>query len=212
MLIHCQSQTLELMPQKAVFWQEQNALLISDVHVGKIAHFRREGIPVPQEAMQDNFQRLNQLIDLKTPEKLYILGDLFHSTPNEEWDLFFSWLQENQKLKVEVILGNHDRSMPLFSFPQHLVMHTEALNVNSLLLRHDPADEMVDDTFAICGHIHPVSVLRKRGLRLRLPCFYMRKKQLILPGFGYFTGGYEVKAKPGERIFAAAENLLVEIK
>jgi hypothetical protein len=30
--------------------------------------------------------------------------------------------------------------------------------------------------------------------------------------FGNFTDGYEVNAKPGEHLFALAENVLVEIK
>ena len=84
-----------------MFWEEQNMLLISDVHLGKISHFRKYGSAVPQKAIAENFERLSRVVDLFQPKKICFLGDLFHSSLNLEWDLFENWMQE---ISAEVML------------------------------------------------------------------------------------------------------------
>ena len=32
---------------RALYWKKENALIISDLHVGKSAHFRKNGIAIP---------------------------------------------------------------------------------------------------------------------------------------------------------------------
>jgi len=41
------NQDLLLLPQKAIYWQQQKALIVADVHFGKVGHFRKAGIAVP---------------------------------------------------------------------------------------------------------------------------------------------------------------------
>ena len=42
----------DLYPQKAIFWRTQHTLLLSDLHLGKINHFRKAGIPVPANTLR----------------------------------------------------------------------------------------------------------------------------------------------------------------
>ena len=41
---------LILHPSGAVYWEEKQTLLLADVHLGKVAHFRKNGISVPSKA------------------------------------------------------------------------------------------------------------------------------------------------------------------
>ena len=41
-IIHDQTLTFDF--RKVVFWKETSSLILSDVHVGKITHFRKNGI------------------------------------------------------------------------------------------------------------------------------------------------------------------------
>jgi metallophosphoesterase superfamily enzyme len=50
MQIEIRDNHFDLLIQKAIFWQEKQTLLIGDLHLGKITHFRKEGIAIPQIA------------------------------------------------------------------------------------------------------------------------------------------------------------------
>lgn len=39
--INIKDQNLLLLPEKALFWEEEKGLIISDVHLGKAGHFRK---------------------------------------------------------------------------------------------------------------------------------------------------------------------------
>jgi metallophosphoesterase superfamily enzyme len=66
-----------LLTQRAIFWQETQTLLIGDIHLGKITHFRKEGIAVPPNAIENNFKRLNELVQNTGATRIIFLGDYF---------------------------------------------------------------------------------------------------------------------------------------
>ncbi len=82
-------------------------LLISDVHLGKISHFRKYGSAVPQAAISENFKRMDQVVEFFSPRSIVFMGDLFHSSLNMEWDLFTQW-KETIEIPVILVAGNHD--------------------------------------------------------------------------------------------------------
>ena len=47
-------QDLLLLPEKAIYWKQQKALIAADVHLGKVGHFRKAGIAVPQQLAKDD--------------------------------------------------------------------------------------------------------------------------------------------------------------
>jgi DNA ligase-associated metallophosphoesterase len=211
MQIEIRNHHFEVLPQKALYWREKEMLILGDVHLGKIAHFRREGIPLPRKASEENFKLLNRLVEQHQPKELVILGDLFHSSPNEEWDEFVRWRINNEHVAFHLILGNHDRHVPTFFSPEMgIQLHASSLVVDDFQFSHEP--ENANGLFVFCGHIHPVFVLRANRQRLRLPCLWIQKNTAVLPGFGYFTGGYEVQKKEAdERILVFAENSVWEV-
>ncbi len=82
----------------ALFWEEKEILLISDVHFGKISHFRKFGAAIPQGDIEKNFEILNEVITFFKPKKLIFLGDLFHSSLNNEWLFLFSAMGHPRKI------------------------------------------------------------------------------------------------------------------
>ncbi|NJM94359.1 MAG: phosphoesterase, partial [Cytophagales bacterium] len=71
---HC-----NLLAQKALWLPEIEWLLISDLHLGKVAHFRKRGIAIPPHSEEQNLLRLLNLLVSFRPARLVLLGDLFHS-------------------------------------------------------------------------------------------------------------------------------------
>ena len=45
----------------AIFWKEKNTLLLADIHLGKVGHFRKSGIPVPRKLEACFMTRLSSL-------------------------------------------------------------------------------------------------------------------------------------------------------
>ena len=64
MKIEIRGHDFVMVHQKALYWQNTKTLLISDLHVGKITHFRKSGFAIPTLAQANNLQRLDELIAL----------------------------------------------------------------------------------------------------------------------------------------------------
>ena len=210
MEIHVNDNRFQLLPHKALYWEAQDMLLISDVHLGKITHFRREGIAVPAQALHENFRRLDELLQHRPAQKLAIIGDLFHSERNTEWDLFEAWTRNYPSVEMHIILGNHDRLSPHDYEKARLQVHHEWA-LGNMILAHHPKEKAPKGKYVISGHVHPVIRLSDRRQSLRFPCFYFGSHQALLPGFGYFTGGHVITPEEDDRVIAVVNQTLVEI-
>lgn len=201
-------ETLELHPLGAAYWRERNLLLISDLHLGKITHFRKHGAAVPHKAIMRNIERLDQVTTHFNPKIICFLGDLFHSHINPEWDLFEAWIQSRGEQFV-LIRGNHD----IISPEKYIKLNMQCLerwDIAPFVLTHEP--ELVEDGFNIAGHIHPAIAMAGPGKqRLRLPCFFQKHNQFILPSFGAFTGTFTVTPQPGDTAYVMAEGQIISI-
>ncbi|MCM8569487.1 ligase-associated DNA damage response endonuclease PdeM [Gramella jeungdoensis] len=197
--IRIRSRDFVLHPSGAVYWPEQEILLIADVHLGKISHFRKHGSAVPVKAIANNFRKMDTLLKEFDPEHIVFLGDLFHSSINMEWHMFEDWHStlDNQ---VHLIAGNHDIISPLKYEKLGIKLFSE-VKVDGFLLSHHP--EKRDGLFNICGHIHPGYKMRGDGKQqLKLSCFFQSQNQFILPAFGDFTGNYFMEPEEDDLVFA----------
>ena len=190
----------------AMFWKEENMLLISDVHLGKVSHFRKYGSAVPQNAVLGNYQKLNEVVDFFKPQKLVFLGDLFHSSLNKEWLFFEAWM-ENVSSEVILVEGNHDIISPL-KFEALGVKLTPEIILKNFLLTHHPEER--PGFFNFSGHIHPgVRINGRARQSLKLPCFFKTKTQMILPAFGEFTGKHILSPKKGDEVFVITKEEVI---
>ncbi|SNY95373.1 ligase-associated DNA damage response endonuclease PdeM [Flagellimonas pacifica] len=203
-----QNQNFALHPLGGIFWEEKSMLLISDVHLGKVAHFRKFGAAVPRKAIHKNYILLDKIVADFNPFQICFLGDLFHSSLNKEWELFENWVAKTPA-EIVLISGNHDIISP-HKFDQLGIPILQELILNDFLLTHHPEER--EGLFNFCGHIHPAIKLKGFGRQnLRLSCFFKSKKQLIFPAFGEFTGTYTLKPKKGDEVFAIVEDEVVKI-
>jgi uncharacterized protein len=62
MKVDISGEVFELFSHKAMYWPKYNALLLADLHIGKINHFRKSGIPLPSKANDRNIEILVDLI------------------------------------------------------------------------------------------------------------------------------------------------------
>lgn len=193
----------------ALYWERESLLLISDLHLGKITHFRKYGAAIPRRALHRNFRRMEGLCDSFSPKKICFLGDLFHSHMNREWDLFEQWAGQCPS-ELELVVGNHDIISPL-RYEAIGLRCSESLKKGPFLLTHHPLE--VFEGFNLSGHVHPAVRLKGPGRQqLHLPCFYLNGRQMILPAFGAFTGSHVMEPRPGDRIFALAEDQIIPLQ
>ena len=185
--INLASENLILTNQRALFWTDKSTLIISDIHIGKTAHFRRHGIPIPHQILEKDLERLANLISHFKAKTVIVVGDLFHAENNTDIELFKQWLQSFKTLKWILVKGNHDwlsksilKGLPFEVFTNYVVSPFRFI--------HDK-QQKTTEAFTISGHIHPGVFIKGKGRqRIKLPCFQVTHNQLILPAFSLFTG------------------------
>src|SRR5215813_6892535 len=128
-----------LSADRCVYWEEEKALIVADLHFGKTGHFRKSGIAVPQTVYKEDLQRLVNQIQYFQPEQLIIVGDLFHSRHNKELELFNKWRKNFPNLTIQLIKGNHDILHDDWYSSADIVLSNEDLKVRDFHFIHDIA-------------------------------------------------------------------------
>lgn len=212
MNITSQGEELILNKERALFLPKHQLLAISDLHLGKSAHFRQAGLQVPSTIAQTDLQRLSLLINQYNPKTLLINGDMFHHGLNTDIDEFSVWRKQYQELNFLLVKGNHDRLSDANYAAMNIEIHEPSFCLGPFCFIHDAPNGMKEELYPISGHIHPgVTIVGKAKQRLKFPCFYFGKDYAVLPAFSLFTGLYTVYPKANERIFAVTPKSVVEV-
>jgi DNA ligase-associated metallophosphoesterase len=197
------------MANKCLYWKEQSTLVVSDVHLGKASHFQKAGLPIPSLIGHEDLNAIAKVIFDIRPKTVIFLGDLFHSNYNEEWNWFKTWMDHFPETQFKLVIGNHDQAI-LPMLPENLDAIEEWFEP-PFLFTHEPVEEMKKDLFYVSGHLHPGVVIKGKGRQYaKLPCFWKKKNQLIMPAFGNLTGAMKMPTK-GAEIYAIFENEIVRI-
>ena len=175
----------------ALYLPDLETLVVSDLHFEKGSSFAARGIHIPPYDTHSTLGLLEEVCARYRPSRVIALGDSFHDAGamarmpasesariralTAEWD----WIW---------VTGNHDPAPPE-NLGGEIADHVEA---GALLLRHEPRPAPA--TGEIAGHLHPAAVVVMRGRRLRRRCFVTDTTRLIMPAFGAFTGGLNVRA------------------
>jgi DNA ligase-associated metallophosphoesterase len=202
MEIELAGEQIQLCTQKAIYLKTHKILLLSDLHLGKVNHFRKAGIAVPTQANDKNVEVLIDVLNLTKPQRVIFLGDLFHSTYNNEWEVLRQVLKHFSAIHFELVRGNHD----ILSAQQYerlsIGVHESPVFINALLLSHEPLEQVPLGKYNLAGHIHPgIRMQGKARQRLTLPCFYFGADQGLMPAFGSFTGLACITPKKNDRIY-----------
>ncbi len=211
MTINLCEEFLDLLPQKAIYWKRERALLMADLHLGKVNHFRKSGIAVPSKANEKNLELIIDLIKATNPERVIFLGDLFHSHYNSEWEVFGELINYFQTVSFELVIGNHDILGKNQYVRKGITVYDE-LCLPPFIFTHHPLENLDDQFYNLAGHVHPgATMYGKARQSVTLPCFYFGKQQGILPAFGIFTGLTRIKPKVGDGVYLIVENNVVKV-
>lgn len=213
-LFHFLDQNLLLLPEKCIFWENEKTLILADIHLGKVGHFRKAGIGIPKQMEQDDLASISDLIHHYKAEQIIFLGDLFHSDMNNDWDWLVLWRSLFKNIQITLVLGNHDILNQKF-YKELDFDICDSLVRGPFLFSHEPLkpQKLAAEThYVMCGHVHPGVTLRGTGRQLlTLPCFHFGTSQCVLPAFGKFTGRVSVKNIKSDRVFAILKDKVISL-
>jgi DNA ligase-associated metallophosphoesterase len=193
---------LELLPDLsgALYVPDYRSLLVADLHFEKGSSFLRRGLYIPPFDTRSTLAVLAAAIARIRPERLIALGDSFHDgSAGDRIDAadLARIRSLSDCLDVIWISGNHDQKLP-----EGLGGRIAAeVSLGPLTLRHLP-EPVLSGTIEIAGHFHPVASIVRRGRRLTSRSFVADRARLIMPAFGAYTGGLDVRAPEISSLFA----------
>jgi DNA ligase-associated metallophosphoesterase len=204
-LVELAGEQLALLPQKALLWPGERTLVVADIHFGKAASFRALGVPVPRGTTTQNLEALDELVEMYEPVHIVFLGDFLHAraahAPATQAALL-AWRESRARLRLTLVRGNHDLRAGDPAARLGIELVDEPFMLGPFAFCHHP--DLDPPGYALAGHVHPAFLLASRFDALRLPCFVVGPRRMILPSFGAFTGGHLVTPASGEAIYVSS--------
>jgi len=175
-------------PRGAVYWPEQGVLAVADLHLEKGSSFAARGVLLPPYDSATTLTQLTPLIAGYAPRCVLALGDSFHDGegPARLGHNDRDQLRALQRGREWIwIAGNHDPE-PALNVGG---VFRSALTVGALTFRHEPTGAAGE----VAGHLHPVGRVAHRGRAVSRRCFAADKTRMVMPAFGAFTGGLNIR-------------------
>jgi DNA ligase-associated metallophosphoesterase len=211
--VEVRGEKLWLLPERAVFWEARDALLVADPHFGKAATFRASGIPVPGGTTGNAVVRLEAIADRTAARRIVFLGDFLHARPGqskEVVDQLTRWRRAYRDLELLLVRGNHDRHAGDPPGEMTISCVDGPVLMPPFILTHHPKPR--DEGYVLAGHLHPaVRLSGKARQSQRLPCFVFGAEVGTLPAFGDFTGLADIEPEPGHRVYAIADQGVIDV-
>jgi hypothetical protein len=195
--IHLAGERLMLDPAGALVWPATGMLVVADLHLEKGSSFAQRGSLLPPWDTRVTLDRLTLLLRRWKPRQVVALGDSFHDAhgsgrlPRDELArltaiteaVAFVWVQ-----------GNHDPT------PPDGVGGTwvESFATGPLMFRHAALARASGE---ISGHYHPKATIPARAGSVTRACFVADARRVLLPAFGAYTGGLDVRDPAIARLF-----------
>lgn len=196
--IHLAGERLMLDPAGALIWPATAMLVVSDLHLETGSSFARRGMLLPPWDTRATLERLTLLLRRYRPRIVVALGDSFHDKHGAQR------LAEAEQRRLNAmteahrfiwVAGNHDPSPA----PGIGGAWVETFETNSLLFRHVAAEGAAPGE--VSGHYHPKASAPARGGAITRACFVADARRIILPAFGSYTGGLDVRDPAIMRLF-----------
>ncbi|MGZ8396794.1 MAG: ligase-associated DNA damage response endonuclease PdeM [Rhodoplanes sp.] len=184
----------------ALYWPEEGLLVVADLHLEKGSSFARRGQMLPPYDTRETLARLARLIAHYAPRIVITLGDNFHDGggPTRLSATDRATLIALQRGRDWIwIAGNHDPN------PAGGIGGTFAatISIAALTFRHEPSRDAPEGEIA--GHLHPVARVAQRGRAVSRRCFATDGKALVMPAFGAYTGGLNIRDRAFAAVFGA---------
>jgi DNA ligase-associated metallophosphoesterase len=213
LIISIAGESLELLPEKAIFWPARKTLMVADPHWGKATAFRAAGVAVTHDPLANDLARLSALFRSTGTNRLVILGDLFHAKSGKSAQLLddiSQWRATHHAIEILLIRGNHDRAAGDPPKEWGFECQPEPVIEPPFTFKHYPGETA--GLYTLAGHLHPAVALRGPARQLlRFPCFQFGQTSAILPAFGGFTGTATIVPTPTDRIFVVADGEVIAV-
>jgi hypothetical protein len=175
-------------PDGVLYWPQERLLVVADLHFEKGSSYARRGVLLPPYDTAATLARLTTLVMRYAPRCVIALGDSFHDGggPDRLADADRTQLRALQAGRDWIwITGNHDPE-PAANIGGDF---GGALAIGPLMFRHIPQG----DDGEIAGHLHPVARVSHRGRAVSRRCFAADATRMVMPAFGAYTGGLNVR-------------------
>ena len=204
-----------LLAKRGLYWPEHKTLFIADTHFGKEATFRSAGIAAPRGSTLGTLSTISEMVRETQTTRLILLGDMFHARSSISDDIRSSldaFFVEQPELRFSLVRGNHDRHIK--NLPAHWPIEIVATGtqLGRISMSHHPQEPVQGSDLLLCGHLHPAYRLSSRVDSVgKLSCFWLSKRQLVLPAIGEFTGTHVVRPSTSDRWWVIADRQVVEV-
>ena len=183
-----------------LYWPGKKTLIISDLHLEKGSFFTESNQYIPPFDTTETLRNLSDFINNHPVEKIIFLGDLIHDKfafqrmTEKSKELFFKILEN---IDCTLTVGNHDN----ISFLEDIGLTlTNEVVIDGICFSHYPS---YDQRFSVFGHYHPKVKLIINARGIWVACFVLSKKRILMPSYGYYTGGLSIKDAQIQDLFDA---------
>jgi DNA ligase-associated metallophosphoesterase len=175
-------------PSGALYWPEHGLLAVADLHLEKGSSFAARGQLLPPYDSAATLAWLAKLIARYAPRVVVALGDNFHDGDGparlgaEDRESLLALQRGRDWIWLT---GNHDPE------PAKTIggVFYDSFPLGGITFRHQPTGAANE----IAGHLHPVARVAHRGRSVRRRCFATDDTRLVMPAFGAFAGGLNIR-------------------
>jgi hypothetical protein len=180
----------------ALFWEQEGLLVVSDLHLEKGSSFATRGVLLPPYDTVATLSRLAAVIARHDPRMVIALGDSFHDR-EAHGRLSASDREALAAMQMRRdwiwIAGNHDPALP----PDLGGVVASEVGIGPIIFRHQPTGASGE----IAGHLHPKARVSTRGRSMERRCFACDGERAVMPAFGAYTGGLNIRDVAFAKLF-----------
>ena len=188
----------------ALAWPDRRLLAVADLHLEKGSAFASRGRLLPPYDTTNTLGRLEAAIQGHRPETVVCLGDSFHDIQGAG-RLAGSDAARLRRMTNAVdwiwVAGNHDPAPPADLGGRAMLEYC----LGPLVFRHIAESGPVAGE--VSGHFHPKAGFNWRGRHVGGRCFIGDARRLILPAFGAYAGGLDVRDPAIAGLFGRAARI-----
>lgn len=183
----------------ALWVEGPQALIVADLHLEKGSAYATRGQMLPPYDTRETLRRLEAEAAATAARLVILLGDTFHDRRSEARLA----PEDAERLRALAcgrtlvwVVGNHDADGPK-ALPGEVAAE---LAIEGLTLRHAPRAGAQAGELA--GHLHPCAKVAAGGGVVRRRCFVTDGERAVLPAFGAYAGGLNVRDAAFAGMFA----------
>ena len=183
----------------ALWLAAERALVVADLHLEKGSAYAARGQMLPPYDTRETLRRLAAEVEALVPAVVVLLGDTFHDRRSEARlapDDAEALRDLARGRTLIWVVGNHDADGPR-ALPGEVA---DELTLCGLLLRHEPRAGLQPGE--VSGHLHPAARVKATRGSVRRRCFVTDCERAILPAFGAYAGGLNVRDAAFAGLFA----------